>query len=324
MPIFTIEGNIGSGKSTIMNALRVFYPDISNIPVVFVDEPVSQWESIVSDDNKNMIELFYSNPTKYAFSFQMMAYISRLVLLQQAVREHPKSIILTERCLLTDYKIFAQLLYENKSMLAEEYAIYKQWFSHFQKEIIISGIIYIQTDVLVSYKRCMERNRLGETISYDYLEKCDQKHEEWMSNTTYSTLTIDNNDADIQDVVDKISDFIADVIDDHPDYDEPTYTYNTYVYWMFTSLVHFILLMVHFITHWQYSLIDEIYKSEYVDDKCNTTIQAGDTIECRDCNCKFIFTNVEQEYLLQKGLMDAHPSRCKECQKLSDVINKDL
>jgi deoxyadenosine/deoxycytidine kinase len=95
--LFSIEGNIGSGKSTIIRALKKEFDTISNIPVVFVDEPVKQWESIQNEEGKNMIELFYGNQSRYGFAFQMMAYISRLALLQEAIRENPNAIIITER-----------------------------------------------------------------------------------------------------------------------------------------------------------------------------------------------------------------------------------
>ena len=43
-----------------------------------------------------------------AFPFQMMAYISRLSLLKNAIRENPDSIIICERCLQTDKYVFAK------------------------------------------------------------------------------------------------------------------------------------------------------------------------------------------------------------------------
>lgn len=107
--IVSVEGNIGSGKSTILKALREKCKDVGGIPIVYVDEPVSQWEQIKSKEGKNMIELFYSNPSKYAFSFQMMAYISRFTLIKNAVQENPNSVIVTERCLLTDCVVFASM-----------------------------------------------------------------------------------------------------------------------------------------------------------------------------------------------------------------------
>ena len=43
--IITIEGNIGSGKSTIINYLKT----INNKDIVFIDEPVNEWLNIKSN-----------------------------------------------------------------------------------------------------------------------------------------------------------------------------------------------------------------------------------------------------------------------------------
>ena len=208
-----MEGNIGSGKSTLIRALKKEYTEIAGLPVVFVDEPVTQWESIKSADGKNMIELFYGNPARYAFAFQMMAYISRLTMLQEAIRNHPKAIIITERCLLTDYHIFAKLLYENKSMLQEEYEIYQRWFHSFQ-DIRVDGIIYVRTDASVAFERCKLRSRPGETIDEAYLKQCHEKHEEWIQE---EDLIIDNNITEQEEALWMIHDYIADVVWEHKD-----------------------------------------------------------------------------------------------------------
>ncbi len=210
--LFSIEGNIGSGKSTLVSYLRKEFNEISDIPVHFVDEPVSQWEMIKSAEGKHMIELFYSDPSKYAFAFQMMAYISRLSLLHEATLRYPNDIIITERCLLTDYHVFAKMLYENKSMLKEEYEIYQKWFHYFQQELELTGIIYIKTDPEVAHERCLKRARSGETITLEYLEKCHEKHEEWISNSHYVTYIIDNNELDPEYAAWMIHDFIQDNI----------------------------------------------------------------------------------------------------------------
>lgn len=39
--IVSIEGNIGSGKSTVINTLKEYYK--SNDKVYFLEEPVSEW-----------------------------------------------------------------------------------------------------------------------------------------------------------------------------------------------------------------------------------------------------------------------------------------
>ena len=207
--LFSIEGNIGSGKSTLIRALKKEFKTISDMQVIFVDEPVAQWETIQSEDGKNMIELFYGNTARYSFAFQMMAYISRLALLQEAMRNHPKAIIITERCLLTDYHIFAKLLYENKSMLKEEYEIYQRWFYSFQ-DIPLHGIIYVRTDVTVAFERCKLRARPGETIDEVYLKQCHDKHEEWIQEEY--DLIIDNNVTEQEEALWMIHDYISDMV----------------------------------------------------------------------------------------------------------------
>lgn len=216
MPIIiSVEGNIGSGKSTIINELKQTCTNIDGMNIVYVEEPVSQWEKIKNKEGKNMIELFYSDQVKYSFSFQMMAYISRLMLLKEAIKNHPESVIITERCLLTDYNIFATMLYEQGKMSEEEYTIYKTWFHYFQTEVVMNAIIYIQCDPEVSHSRCVSRCRQGEqVISLDYLIQCHEKHETWMNNEKLTTLMINNeNESEpeqMDNVIFAITDFILD------------------------------------------------------------------------------------------------------------------
>ncbi len=243
--LFSIEGNIGSGKSTLIRALKHEFDTISNVPVVFVDEPVTQWESIKNEEGKNMIELFYGNQARYGFSFQMMAYISRLALLQEAIRENPKAIIITERSLLTDYNIFAKLLYENKSMLQEEYEIYQRWFHSFQ-DIKIDGFIYVRTDVEVAFERCQHRARPGETINQEYLKQCHEKHEEWMEGG--NPLIIDNNITEQEEAIWMIHDYIQDVVGEYKEKPVDTFLhtagclllfYGMTMMIMFTNILNF-------------------------------------------------------------------------------------
>lgn len=239
--LFSIEGNIGSGKSTLVNLLKKEFKKISNIRVHFVDEPVSEWEMIQSEDGKNMIELFYSDPKKYAFSFQMMAYISRLALLHEAIMLYPNDIIITERCLLTDYYVFAKLLHDKKDMLDVELQIYQKWFYHFQQKIEVTGFIYIRTDPELAYERCMKRARLGETIQLDYLKKCHEKHDEWFSKENRSILTIDNNELDPEDSIWDIHDYISDYVWELTEpkwYPEPGYFISLLVY-VFAIIIYF-------------------------------------------------------------------------------------
>ena len=88
--IFSIEGNIGSGKSTLVKILKEQLFTANGKKIIFLQEPVDEWESIKDESGESILEKFYSNQQKYAFSFQMMAYISRISLLKNTIKKKPQ------------------------------------------------------------------------------------------------------------------------------------------------------------------------------------------------------------------------------------------
>jgi deoxyadenosine/deoxycytidine kinase len=174
--IITIEGNIGSGKSTLLEFLKNELI-ISNQKIIFMKEPVDEWEDIKDSNGKTMLQKFYENQEKYSFPFQMMAYISRLKLLKDTVEQNPNAIIISERSLYTDKYVFAKMLYESSKIEDVNYQIYCKWFDTFVKDYPIAGIIYVKTDPEICHDRIAKRSRLGESsIPLDYLVSCDKYH----------------------------------------------------------------------------------------------------------------------------------------------------
>ena len=202
MKLFSVEGNIGSGKSTFIAKLKNGLKHINGIPVVYVPEPVEEWESIKSIDGKNMIELFYADPKQYAFTFQMMAYISRLAYLKKEMKKYPDCILISERSLLADYYVFARMLYQSGDISHEQYDIYNRWFDEFLEDIAMTGIIYLKTSPEVCFERCTTRARKGENmISLEYLTKCSEMHDKWCNDDYVSTLELsDNSEEEIEEV----------------------------------------------------------------------------------------------------------------------------
>uniref|UniRef100_A0A6C0ITK2 Deoxynucleoside kinase domain-containing protein n=1 Tax=viral metagenome TaxID=1070528 RepID=A0A6C0ITK2_9ZZZZ len=202
--IISIDGNIGSGKTTLMHNLREKYAD--NYKIVFLKEPVDEWEKIVDKDGVTMLQKFYSNQEKYSFSFQMMAYISRLKILRDAVKRIQeqgilKAIIFTERSLYTDKYIFAKMLFDQGKIEDVCYSIYRNWFDEFAKDYPISGSVYVNTDPSICYERIHKRERQGEeVIPLSYLVDCHNYHTEFIEkemgcvDNIYSIQLDGNND----------------------------------------------------------------------------------------------------------------------------------
>ena len=191
--LFCIEGNIGSGKSTLVSKLKNNLKISMNKKIIFLKEPVDIWETIQDKNGTTILEKFYNNQEKYAFSFQMMAYISRLALIRQIIKRYPTAIIISERSIWTDRYVFAKMLYDQKKIEKINYDIYLKWFDEFISDITLCGIIYVKTAPEVCQKRIQLRNRLGENISLDYSIKCHQYHESWLKSTHFKILTLDGN-----------------------------------------------------------------------------------------------------------------------------------
>ena len=185
--IISIEGNIGSGKSTFLSYLK----ENSSSKIVFVKEPVDEWEQIRDGKtNETIFQKFYKDQEKYSFSFQMMAFISRFSILRETVRNNPSAIIITERCLYTDKYVFAKMLFEMKNIEDVNYQIYNQWFEEFASEFPLNKIIYIKANPEICFERIKKRNRTGESeIPLDYLINCHKYHEDMME-ILYSTTEI--------------------------------------------------------------------------------------------------------------------------------------
>jgi thymidylate kinase len=175
MPVISIEGNIGSGKSTLLKKIRDFYPEI-----ITIQEPVDEWNTIVDEHGKTILELYYSDQKKWAFAFQMMAFITRAKNLREAVEKNPDKLIIIERSVYTDKYVFATMLRDSGIMNDVEFSIYSRWFDELSRNLPINKLIYVRTDPTECEWRIKCRNRAGESIPLEYLKKCHTYHEDWL------------------------------------------------------------------------------------------------------------------------------------------------
>ena len=195
--ILSIDGNIGSGKSTLYKDLQEYYHD--NTDICFVPEPVDDWTHIVDGDKVPILTNLYKDTKKYAFRFQMMAYISRLHLLRQKVKENKYRIIVSERSVQTDRNVFAKMLFDDGMIEHDEYQIYNKWFDEFLDDMYLGGIIYVKADPEICSDRVKIRAREGETIPLEYLQKCHKYHEEWLETSTDKLVIEANVDTSVEE-----------------------------------------------------------------------------------------------------------------------------
>lgn len=221
--LFSIEGNIGSGKSTFIKNLKKidFSSRIkgrydltaahgSSWKVIYLSEPVDEWTDIKDEHGETILEKFYKDQNRYSFAFQMMAYISRINQLMETIerlkrenergereeKEKENYIIITERSVYTDKNVFAKMLRDDGKIESVEYQIYLKWFDNFTKNIEFNGNIYLQADTKVCEERIKKRNRPGENMSSEYLNNCNLYHNKWLLGDEYreKILRINGNE----------------------------------------------------------------------------------------------------------------------------------
>lgn len=212
MIIYFIEGNISSGKSTVVSNLE-------SLGYKVYQEPVDVWETrYVNKDGKNILQLFYEDMEKWSFHLEVIIMKTRFKRIQDAIQSN-QEIVFIERSLLTDRHVFALNLKEQGKMDDLEWQIYIDWYDTFMGAIEYMlkphdiRFLYIQTNPEVCHQRKEQRDRLAErTMVPEYLVQLHGKHEAWLldEEMTHPVHTIDGNQSK-----DRVVKQIKDVITQH-------------------------------------------------------------------------------------------------------------
>ena len=184
--IYTIEGNIGAGKTTILNIIGKNFDDVT-----FVEEPVSQWQNL---GGENLLEKFYQDPERWGFTFEFYSMLSKIKCLMKAA-DSEKNIIIIERSILSN-KIFIDISKEMNKLNDLEYGMLINTYNFYKQNVypILNGIIYLNTPVDLCVQRIIQRNRGGENnLDKNYLLMLKEKFDELSNNSTIPTLVIDGN-----------------------------------------------------------------------------------------------------------------------------------
>ena len=65
-----LEGNIGAGKSTMLNIMQ------KQLGLSVINEPTNKWQHVGQTDN--ILDLFYKDTKRWAYTFQSYAFLTRV------------------------------------------------------------------------------------------------------------------------------------------------------------------------------------------------------------------------------------------------------
>ena len=190
---FFIEGNIGSGKTTLMDYLNNLQ-SYKDFKIKTLKEPVEEWKQFTDKETgQNILDYFYKDSKRWGYLFQMNAFITRSKLIDKYKNTN---VILMERSVYSDRYVFAKNCYEKKLIKSIEWDTYINWFEWLSNMLELNGdaYIYLRTDPTISYKRIQKRNRIEEkNISLQYITEIHNKHEEWLNKNKENILILDGN-----------------------------------------------------------------------------------------------------------------------------------
>jgi len=176
----SIEGNIGSGKTTLADKLS-YELGARKILEQFADNP--------------FLPLFYQDPDRYAFSVELFFMTERYKQLQGDLTKPD----LFNEYIISDFFFVKSLLFARKNLMQEEYKLYQMLFSVLNNTFPNPDIlIYLHRDVSFLMDNIKTRNRPYEQdIKEDYLLKIQDSYFEYLRNiTSFPVLILDIKDLD--------------------------------------------------------------------------------------------------------------------------------
>ncbi|XP_053200453.1 deoxynucleoside kinase-like [Panonychus citri] len=193
-----VEGNIGVGKTTLLETMRELYGS----KVRVFSEPIKKWQCYHGD---NLLSAMYNDPKRWSFTFQKAISLSLIKMHDEASKIQDAHVI-SERSIFGAKQIFVEHL-KNKGFLSKvEYGILEEDFNFLISSWKLAPeiIVYMRASPEVCYKRIQDRGRVEEKkITLDYLKGLHELHERWLSPScnhchndiiaSKSTIVIDAN-----------------------------------------------------------------------------------------------------------------------------------
>jgi deoxyadenosine/deoxycytidine kinase len=169
-----LEGNIGAGKSTMGKILKT-----SGL-FDFIEEPVQAWQEGFA---ANLLDAFYSDMERWAFTFQITAFVTRAKTWQEVLALTDHSRVVLERSIFTDRYVFATNSHRLGGMTDAEWQVYCGLWDFLATNYCVEPecILYYRTPAEICVERMKTRGRSEEVgVSLEYLRQLEALHDQWL------------------------------------------------------------------------------------------------------------------------------------------------
>jgi deoxyguanosine kinase len=151
-----VEGNIGSGKTTLAKAFAK-----KTGAALLLEE----------FETNHLLPLFYADPKMYSFPVEFSFLISRFEQMTEVFKTHKNLII-------SDFSIYKCLWFAKVNLTKKEYLLFKKHFNAFSRQLPEPDlVIHLSTSFKNLKHNIKKRGRSYEqTISVNYLEKVAKEY----------------------------------------------------------------------------------------------------------------------------------------------------
>ncbi len=174
-----IAGNIGSGKTTLAGLLSKHYG----------------WEAHYEDvDTNPYLNNFYEDMQRWSFNLQIYFLNSRFRQVVEIRKKNKK--VIQDRTIYEDAYIFAPNLHAMGLMSSRDFNNYSSLFELMSSLIDPPDLlIYLRASVPTLVNQIQKRGRDYEnSIRLDYLQKLNERYEDWISGYDLGKLLVVNVD----------------------------------------------------------------------------------------------------------------------------------
>lgn len=190
MPIITLDGNIGSYKTSILNYFHKNYKTAIDV------EPVDSWNEYL----KNIY-----NTRNSTYNFQIKVWMDRCW-----IQEKSNAIILMERSPYFIKNVFVEKAYEDKTISEEEYKNMLMLHKRTDKLWEPEGYIYLRSNPEMCFNRIKKRGRDAEkNIKLEYIKRIHDLHEDKYKEALKNNKNIICVDVESKSIADICSEIIS-------------------------------------------------------------------------------------------------------------------
>jgi len=175
MRYIVIEGNIGAGKTTLVENLA---KDVPARPLLeeFVDNP--------------FLKKFYKDRNRYAFQVEMAFLADRYFQLREQLEPD-----LFYPVILADYAAFKNLIFARVNLASEDYQLYRKfWDISFRQMRQPDVLIYLHVPVEVLLQRILGRGRdFEKDMEVSYLKDIEKSYLKYLKSiTSYPVIALEH------------------------------------------------------------------------------------------------------------------------------------